>query len=322
MSSVHAGDNPAGAFAEVEQAKPTARHASSVLREAARARRGTIGLGLGVFVLLVAAIGPFLTPEDPNAFVTAPFAPPGAGHLLGGDALGRDVLSRLLAGGWQLLAIAIAATVLGVGLGALIGVMAAFEGGRVDTLLMRTMDVVLAFPQVVFALMLVSVVGPKVWLLIIATGISHMPSVARVIRAAAQDVCERDFVVYGRLIDLPRRRTLITDVFPNLTSPLMVEAGLRLTYSILILAGLSFLGFGLQPPDANWGAMINENRLGVVSNPWGVVAPICMLVLLTVGTNLFTDSVARVSMRSAPAGRRKASRRRLRAQPKPREVAS
>lgn len=280
-------------------AAPPARTRSSplgLLAAALRMRRGAIGAGLVGFVVAVAVLGPAVAPDSPTGLQSAPFTTPGSHYLLGTDTLGRDVLSRLLAGGWQLLAMAAIATLLGVAAGALIGVSAAFEGGWLDSGLMRTVDVLLAFPQIVFALLLVSIIGPKVWLIVLAVAIAHAPQVARVIRSAALDVCERDFVKGAELIAMPRRRIVTGEILPNLVSPLMVELGLRLTFSIIIIAGLSFLGFGLQPPSPNWGSMINENRVGLNANPWAVLAPIVMLVLLTVGMNTFTDAVARASL--------------------------
>jgi peptide/nickel transport system permease protein len=279
---------------------------------AMRTPRGRVGAALVLIVVVVAVLGPALGPDSPTALVTAPFAPPGSHYPLGSDTLGRDVLSRLLNGGWELLLMAGIATVLGVVIGALVGVVAAFDAGWMDSVLMRTVDVLLAFPQIVFVLLLVSIVGSKVWLIVVAVAIAHAPQVARVIRSAALDVCERDFVKSAQLIGIPRRLIITGEILPNLISPLMVETGLRLTFSIIIVAGLSFLGFGLQPPSPNWGAMINENRVGLAANPWAVIAPIVMLVLLTVGMNTFTDAIARASLGSIrPHVGRRGSRPRL-----------
>jgi peptide/nickel transport system permease protein len=206
------------------------------------------------------------------------------------------VLSRTLDGGWELLAMAAVATALGVVVGAVLGVMAAYFGGWWDSVIMRAVDVILAFPQLVFALLLVSILGPKIWLIVLAVAISHAPQVARVARAAALDISERDFVKAMQILGIPGRRIIRRDVLPNLTSVLMVEIGLRLTYSMLVIAGLSFLGFGLQPPAASWGLMINENRVGLIANPWGVLMPAILIALFTIGVNTFTDSVARASL--------------------------
>ena len=267
-----------------------------ILGRAARRSRGMIGLALLGIVVVIAAIGPFVAPHPPTEFVTSPYAGASGNAPLGGDELGRDVLSRVLAGGWVLLLMAAGATLLGVLIGVLIGIPAAYFGRGVDAVLMRTVDVVLAFPQLVFALLLVSVIGPKLWLLVLAVALTHAPQVARVMRSAALDVTERDFVHALDLMRVPRWRIVTGEILPNLTSIVVVELGLRMAWSIILIAGLSFIGFGLQPPDPNWGLMINENRAGLVANPAGVVVPVALVAVLTVGLNLYTDAVARVSL--------------------------
>lgn len=268
----------------------------ALLGRAARTPRGAVGLALAGSVVLLAIIGPFVAPHPPTLSVTGTFAPPSSAYPLGGDTIGRDVLSRVLAGGWLLLAVAAGATVLGVGAGVIVGISAAYLGRFSDGLLMRIVDVLLAFPPLVFALLLLSVLGPHVWLILIAVAVSHAPQVARVVRATALEVCERDYVRAAELLAMPKRRVMAGEILPNLLSVVMVELGLRFTYSILIIAGLSFLSFGIQPPAANWGLMTNENRIGLAANPWGVVAPIILIAILTIGLNTFTDAIARTSL--------------------------
>jgi peptide/nickel transport system permease protein len=296
-------------------------HALGLLLRAIRTSAGRTGGALVLIVVAAAIFGPLAAPYSATGLASVPFAHPTSAHLLGTDVLGRDVLSRVLDGGWQLLLLSAAATSAGVALGTAVGVTAAFRGKLADTLLMRVVDVMLAFPQLVFALLLVSLAGAKTWLIMVAVALAHAPQVARVIRAAALDVCERDFVRAGELIALPSRQVIVQDILPNLTSPLMVETGLRLTYSIVILAGLSFIGFGLQPPAPNWGTMINENRIGLSANPWPVLAPVLMIALLTIGMNTLTDAVSRASLGAGDVGGRKRlrgafSRRRTAVRPK------
>jgi peptide/nickel transport system permease protein len=267
-----------------------------VLTGAAKTSRGRVGLILVLFVVLVAVIGPAVTPYSPTAFVTGAFNAPSHQTLLGGDELGRDVLSRVLAGGWLLLVLALVSTLLGLAVGTIAGMTAAYRRGFSDGLIMRGVDVLLAFPQLIFALMLVSILGSRLWLLVVAIGLAHAPQVARVVRSTTLDVSERDYVHAAEIIGVSPWRVMVKDILPNLTTPLMVEAGIRMTYSISILAGLSFLGFGLQPPSPNWGTMINENRIGLTENPWGVVAPAILIAMLTIGLNTFTDAIARLSL--------------------------
>ena len=254
----------------------------SVLWAAARTPRG--------------AAGPAVSPHSPNDLVTLTFAKPSGPFPLGGDFLGRDVLSRVLNGGWLLLLMAVAATAIGIVAGAAAGMAAAYLHGAPDGIIMRSVDVILAFPQLVFALLLLSLLGPKLWLIVLAVGLSHAPAVARVIRSATLDIAERDYVKVAELQGMRPVKVMAKEILPNLISPLMVEAGLRLTYSIVIIAGLAFLGFGQPPPTANWGTMINENRIGLQLNPWAVIAPAVLIALLTIGTNTFTDAVARVTI--------------------------
>jgi peptide/nickel transport system permease protein len=263
---------------------------------AARTKRGAVGLSLAGTVVLLAVIGPFVEPYSPTSFETSLFHYPSAQDLLGGDILGRDVLSRVLAGGWMMLLMALGATVIGVGLGAAAGISAAYLRGRFDGLIMRSVDVILAFPSLVFALLLVSIIGPKLWLIVLAIGFTHAPAVARVLRSAALDVSERDYIKAIELQGVKPARIMRDEILPNLVSPLMVETGLRMTYSIVLMAGLSFLGFGQSPPAANWGYMIQENRIGIASNPWAVIVPAALIAILTIGTNTFTDAIARVSI--------------------------
>ncbi len=266
------------------------------LGTAARTSRGRIGLLLAGIVVAIAVLGPFVSPHGPTALSGIPFAHPGGGHWFGGDVLGRDVLSRVLNGGWVLLIMAAASTVIGVVAGATAGIAAGYLQGRSDGVIMRTVDVILAFPQLIFALLLVSILGAKLWLIVLAVGIGHAPQVARVLRAATLDVSERDFVKAIQLQGVKPLRIMRQEVLPNLVTPLMVEAGLRLTFSIVTMSGLAFLGFGQAPPAANWGLMINENRVGLVGNPWAVAVPAALIALLTIGVNTYADAVARVSI--------------------------
>ncbi|MDW8338813.1 MAG: ABC transporter permease, partial [Thermoleophilia bacterium] len=277
----------------------------SLVLLAATWRQGRTKLGLAIVALLVgiALFGPLFAPYGPDEGLTrpggfvAPFEPPSEVAPLGTDNLGRDVLSRFLCGGRSVLALSALATVLGAVLGIAVGLLAAYSRGLLDEVLMRAQDVVFAFPQLVFALVLVATVGPQLWLLVLAVGITTMPRVARVTRGAAVEVVERDFVRAAEGIGVPRRKILLGEILPNVTSPLVVEVTLRLTFNIAVIAALSFLGFGLQPPAADWGLMINENRQGLLADqPWGVVLPVAAIGLLTIGTSLVGDGFARAAI--------------------------
>jgi peptide/nickel transport system permease protein len=262
-------------------------------------RQAKIGIGLTAAVLLLALAGPVVLPLvtgfTSTEFTGRPFRPDG---LFGTDNLGRDVLSRFLDGGLRLLTYSALATLLGMALGVLAGMTAAYQGGRVDSLIMRSNDVLLALPSLVFALLAITVLGPEGWVLVAVIGITHAPRIARVTRSATVDVITEDFIRAAEMYAVPRWKILVQDVLPNITGPLMVELGLRMTYSIGAVASLSFLGLGMQPPTADWGLMINENRIALVVQPWGVILPVLAIAVLTVGINLITDSLARAAANS------------------------
>ena len=262
------------------------------------------GLVLTGLVLLVAIAGPFVVPAwtgyGPTSYAGKPFQY----DIFGTDNLGRDVLSRFLEGGWRLLLYSALATVLGVGLGTVLGMLAAFRGGWMDSAIMRTGDVLLAIPQLVFAMLAITVLGPQGWVLVVVIGITHAPRVARVIRSATSGVVAEDYVLASQMYAVPQWKILGRDVVPNIMGPLMVEMGLRMTYSIGAVASLSFLGLGMQPPTADWGLMINENRIALSLQPWGVILPVIAIAVLTVGTNLIADAVS-----GASAGRTNGSAR-------------
>jgi peptide/nickel transport system permease protein len=263
------------------------------VREAWRMGRTKAGVIIFTAIVAVALLGPLFAPHSPTSFVARPYAGPSAKAWFGADNIGRDVLSRVLWGGRTVIGLALAATVIGLVLGVGLGMISGYARRWVDEIIMRILDVVLAFPTIVLALLFVSIVGPRLWLIVLIVGISHAPRIARVTRAATLEVSQRDFIKAAEALGVARRKILSFEILPNITSPLLVEFGLRLTYSIGLIAGLSFLGDGLQPPAADWGLMINENRMGITVQPWPVVVPVILIGVLTIGTNLIADGLGR-----------------------------
>lgn len=261
--------------------------------EAVHYHRSQIGLLLFGVIVVLAIFGPLAAPHTPYEFVGLPYQGPASEHVMGTDHLGRDVLSRVLHGGLSVLVLAFAATAIGGFLGVTLGMTAGYTSDAVDDFVMRILDVVLAFPQIVLVLLFVSILGPKVWLIVLIVGLTHSPRIARVTRGATLEVRERDFIKAAEALGVSRVRIAVGEILPTITSPLMVEFGLRLTYSIGLIAALSFLGFGLQPPAADWGLMINENRIGMIVQPYAVFGPVVLIAILTIGTNLITDGLAR-----------------------------
>lgn len=268
----------------------------SRLQRIGQQRRLVVGLVITLVITLVAIIGPWLAPYGENEIVGKPFTYEGS--ILGTDYLGQDVWSRVLAGGGSILLISVLATLLGMVVGILIGVIAAYAGGWLDEGLMRLNDVALAFPQILLALLVLSAVDqPEWWMIVLLVGLSHAPRVARVARGVAIGIVSRDFVTSAEALGESRLRVIMAEVLPNMNAPLLAEAGLRLTYSIGMVAGIGFLGFATNPGAADWGQMINENRLALLVQPWGVLAPVIVIGIFTVGTNLMADGIAQLAGR-------------------------
>jgi len=255
--------------------------------------RTKVGVAICIVIIALAVFGPWIAPYSPTEFVARPFSPPTADAWFGSDYIGHDVLTRVLYGGRSVIVLALAATVIGLVAGVTLGLIAGYARRVWDETIMRLLDVVLAFPSIVLAMLFVSLFGPRLWLIVLMVGISHAPRIARVTRASALEMTQRDFVRAVEALGVPRRKILFAEILPNITSPLLVEFGLRLTYSIGIIAGLSFLGFGLQPPAADWGLMINENRIGITVQPYAVLVPVILIGILTIGTNLVADGMGR-----------------------------
>lgn len=269
------------------------RRMTGDLTRVMRNRQTILGIILLGLTTAFALIGPLVAPYSPTSIVTTPFAAPSSDYLLGGDALGRDAWSRVLFGGRELIAQAFAATVIGVSLGAILGLTAAYVKGALDVVLMRLSDVLLAFPTIVLALLFVSMLGASPWLLVSIVALSHVPSVARVIRGAALQIVDGEHILWARAVGIPGWRIVAREVAPLVTSPLMVEFGLRLMWSVGALASLSFLGYGTQPPAADWGLMVSENRNALTFQPFPVLIPIVLIALFTIGGNMIAEGVAR-----------------------------
>jgi len=264
-----------------------------VVRAALGLWRTRLGLALVVALVGVAVVGPWIAPYGPGEFVGTANLRDVEGASLGTDYFGQDVWSRFLYGGRSILFLASVSTLIGFVFGAAIGLVAAYDRGRLDDALMRVMDVMLAFPQLLFALVALTTVGPKSWLIIVIVGVTTIPRIARITRGATVPVVERDFIGAAEALGESRFRIVTRELLPNIIGPLLVEANLRLTYSIGIIAGLGFLGFATERNAADWGLMVQENRVALSVNPWGTALPAIAIALLTIGTGLISDGLSR-----------------------------
>jgi peptide/nickel transport system permease protein len=271
----------------------TAQANPGVVRAAFGLWRTRLGLALVVVLIVTAIVGPWVAPYGASEFVGSANVRHVDGTWLGTDYFGQDVWSRFLHGGRSILFLATVATLIGFVFGSAVGLVAAYNRGRLDDALMRVMDVLLAFPQLLLALVALTTVGPEPWLIIAIVGITTVPRIARITRGATVPVVERDFIGAAEALGESKFRIITRELLPNIIGPLLVEANLRLTYSIGIIAGLGFLGFATERNAADWGLMVQENRVALSVNPWGTVLPAIAIALLTVGTGLISDGLSR-----------------------------
>jgi peptide/nickel transport system permease protein len=263
-----------------------------------RSFSGAVGVSIVVFVVFVAVFGKYLAPHDPSAPIGAPLANPSSHALLGTDDLGRDVLSRLMYGGRSVLGLALFATLLAYAIGMTIGLVAGYSRSKIDPMLMRSIDVMLAFPPLLFLLILITGAGTGTGVLVVGVAVIQAPGISRIVRTATLEVSVRGYVEAAVARGERAIAVVVREVLPNILAPVLVDAGLRFTYSILIIASVNFLGLGLQPPKSDWALMISEDRQYISLNPWSVLAPAAMIALLTIGINLTGDAIARSLGRS------------------------
>jgi peptide/nickel transport system permease protein len=274
------------------QAPPARARRWKVLRRAARARLAPFGAAVMVLAVLVALAAPVIAPYDPLAQdLGNTLAPPGRTHFLGTDNVGRDVLSRVIWGTRISLLAGLVSVVLAVLAGSLLGVLAGYSGGRVDGLVMRVMDAVLSFPPLVLALALGAVLGAGLTGVLLALGVVYTPTFARLMRGQVLTITARDYVDAARALGAPGWRVAARHVVPNAVNPIIVQASLSVAFAILAEASLSFLGLGIQPPEASWGSMINAGRGYLQQAPWIVFGPGAALFVTVVGLNFVGDAV-------------------------------
>ncbi|WP_285961243.1 ABC transporter permease [Pseudomonas tohonis] len=262
-----------------------------LLREP-QTRKGAVVTAL---VFALALLGPLLAPHAPTDMVGPVYGAPSAAAPLGHDFLGHDVLSRLLAGGLSVLWMSLAAAFLALAVGSALGLLAGFSRRRLDQAIMWATDVALAFPDLILVLLIVSMLGRQGWLIVITVAIAFIPSVVRLARGSTVAVAGQEFVEAAEMMGYPRSRILFREILPNILTPLLVHFGNMLTWGVGILSGLSFLGYGVAPPAADWGLMINENQAGLLIQPWAVLVPALLIAVFAYGTNILAEGIGRSS---------------------------
>jgi peptide/nickel transport system permease protein len=266
---------------------------NQVLRRFLRHRLAVIGLLILVALVLVAVLAPYITPYDPNAIMTTFEETPSANHWLGLDQVGRDVFSRLLVASRISLSVGVVAVGIYVVIGTLLGAIAGYYGGWIDIGLTRLADMFLSFPQIMLILVIVSVVGPSIWNIMVVLGLLGWPPVFRIVRGQFLAVREQDFVQAGRALGATDRRLIFKHVLPNSFGPILVAATFGTATAILTEASLSFLGLGVQPPQASWGnLLIQAQSLTVIEKQlWLWVPPGLMIFISVLAINFVGDGL-------------------------------
>jgi len=257
-----------------------------------RTPQGAIGLVLVTLVLTLALLGPEIAPYSPEALSPLRrYRPPSAANWLGTDQLGRDILSRLLAGARATVLLALLATVLGTTAGAVIGTLSAFLGGRVDEAVMRTVDAIMAMPSLLLSLLIVSMLGRGSENAVLAIAIAFTPGMARITRSVALSVRRQDYVNAAVARGEGAAYIVLREMLPNVVAPIIVEMSIRVAFAVMLFATLSFLGLGAQPPASEWGLMVSEARRFMHLSPWMIVWPSVAIALVAVGFNLLGDGL-------------------------------
>jgi ABC-type dipeptide/oligopeptide/nickel transport system permease subunit len=254
---------------------------------------------IGAFMTAVALLGALVAPYDPAALTGLSFSPPSADHLFGTDSLGRDVLSRVLAGGRTAVLLAVTSILVAEAIGCTIGLVAGYRRGFVDSVLMRANDVLLAFPALLLVLVLAAGLGPGVTVLVVGVAVVNIPGIARLTRASTLGVVTAGYVESAVTRGESTAAILRREILPNIGPTIVADAGVRFAGAFLIIAGLNFIGIGVQPPAADWATMIAENRSYITLQPWTVVAPTACIALFAISVNIVGEAFARRRSRGA-----------------------
>jgi peptide/nickel transport system permease protein len=261
-------------------------------RRLCRNRAAIAGAGIVAVFVFLAVLAPILVPFNPvQGNLNDRLQPPGATHWLGTDELGRDLLSRILYGARVSLQIQVVAVVLALIVGLALGSVGGYLGGHVDNVIMRAMDVLLAFPGIFLALGIIAALGPGLLNLMLAAGISSVPQFARIVRASILSLKEREFVEAALALGSGSNRIMFRHLLPNCMAPIIVQSTLRMATVLLTASGLSFLGLGVQPPTPEWGAMLSNARSYLIVAPHVATIPGVAIMIVVIGFNLFGDGL-------------------------------
>lgn len=262
------------------------------LHSLVRNRVAMAGLIVLIFISMLAILAPQISPYDPDEVdILQQLSPPSTAHLFGTDLYGRDMLSRIFWGGRITLVVGLISVAIASTFGIVLGLVAGYYGGLSDTLIMRFIDILLSFPRILLALTIVGMLGPGLFNVMLAVGISSITGYARLVRGTVLSAKEQPYVEAAQVVGCPDRRILFQHLLPNVVGPVIVLATLDIAAAILAASGLSFLGMGVQPPTSEWGYMLNEGRNYLRVAPWITFFPGMAIMFSVLSTNLLGDGL-------------------------------
>jgi len=291
------GQGTAGAAATAPARPHRPRMRTLYWRRLKKRPAALVGLIVFCIFLILAVFGPWIAPYDYTAQDAAlRLKPPSLSHPFGTDQFGRDILSRVIVGTRNIFLLGGIGTLAAALAGTAIGLASGYAGGWTDEAIMRLLDVLLSFPSLLLALVLLSTVGPSNINLVVVVAILYTPMLARVVRSMVLDLKSKEFVEAARVRGERRSYVLFREILPNSLPPLLVEASMRFSYSIFLVASLGFLGLGVQPPSPDWGLQINEARNFFSIAPWTLLFPAATIAVLVIATSLMSDGLRQVML--------------------------
>lgn len=263
-----------------------------VCKRLAKNKSAVIGIVIILILLLLSILAPFISPYDYMKIdLISKFEGPSVSHWLGTDEMGRDMLTRILYGGRYSLSLGIITILFALVIGSFLGALAGFFGGKVDMVIMRFMDILQSIPEILLCIALSAALGKGFLMTVLALGITRVPGFCRLLRAQFMAIGEAEYVEAARSMSVSKSRIIIHHIFPNAWSPLIVQATMQVSTTILVASSLSFIGLGIQPPTPEWGAMLAAGRDYIRDYPHMIIVPGVVIMITVLALNMFGDAL-------------------------------
>jgi len=272
-------------------------HQSKFFLALLKERQVRFGFTVTLTIVLFALLGPLFASHSETALIGLTYGSADKTAFLGYDYIGHDVWSRVLYGGRSVIWMSVISSFIALFIGSALGLFAAFAKKKIDYFITWLTDIFMAFPDLILVLLIVSMLGRDPWLIVVTVAIAFIPAVIRLSRGVALNIVEQEYIETAKILGFSKFYILFREILPNMLTPLLIHLGVMLTWAVGMLSGLAFLGYGVAPPAADWGLMINENRAGLLIQPWAVLAPVFLIALFALGTNVLAEGVGRAAAR-------------------------